>query len=67
MAEDSVPDRLLTPPVSRPYLSMVGTVNSKKGGGREKKAAFNLSINSLYKPFLSTLSWDCLSLPKAHF
>lgn len=40
MAEDSVPDHLLTPPVSRPYLSMVGTVNSKKGRRAREKSSF---------------------------
>lgn len=62
LSPTSLPHRCLTL-----TSALVGTANSKKGRRREKKAGFNLSINSPYKPFLSTSSRDCLSLPKAHF
>lgn len=42
---------ILSPQRSHLYLSMVRTVSSKKGGGREKKAAFNHSQPAQAIPF----------------
>lgn len=69
MAEDSVPDCVLSPhPMDASPFSQHGTHCSLKEGSRAKE-------KSIFQPFCQqpaqaihfSFAQDCLSLPKAHF